>query len=146
VAGCQWPVASCRLPVSSLRFQVSCRLPVAGCQWPVTGYRLPLTVFWILCRKHVSLALARVNVKMKTKLTLTVRKSIIKNARRYSKRSGKSISQLFEEFFETEEGTAIPSKSQRAAERLLKTLESSPPVKTLDDKEALKSHVVRKFA
>ncbi|MCB0494177.1 MAG: hypothetical protein KDC93_17360 [Cyclobacteriaceae bacterium] len=83
---------------------------------------------------------------MKTKLTLTVRKSIIKNARRFSKRSGKSISQLFEEFFETEEGTGIPSKSQRAAERLLNTLESSPSVKTLNDKEELKSHVARKFA
>lgn len=83
---------------------------------------------------------------MKTKLTLTVRKSIIKNARRFSKRSGKSISQLFEEFFEMDQGTGIPSKSQRAASRLLKTLESAPVVKTLHDKEELKSHVARKFA
>lgn len=83
---------------------------------------------------------------MKTKLTLTVRKSIIKNARRYSKRSGKSISQLFEELFEMDQGTGIPSKSQRAATRLLKTLESAPDIKPLNDKEALKSHVARKFA
>ena len=83
---------------------------------------------------------------MKTKLTLTIRKSIIKTARRYSKRSGKSISQLFEELFEMEQGRNIPSEPQRAAKRLLNTLESSQTVKTLDDKEELKSHVARKFA
>lgn len=83
---------------------------------------------------------------MKTKLTLTVRKSIIKNARKFSKRSGKSISQLFEELFELEQGRSIPSEPQRAAKRLLTTLESSQTVKTLDDKEELKTHVARKFA
>ena len=83
---------------------------------------------------------------MKTKLTLTVRKSIIKNARKFSKRSGKSISQLFEELFELEQGSNIPSEPQRAAKRLLDTLESSQSVKTLNDKEELKTHVARKFA
>ena len=83
---------------------------------------------------------------MKTKLTLTVRKSIIKNARKFSKRSGKSISQLFEELFELEQGSSIPSEPQRAAKRLLDTLESSQSVKTLNDKEELKTHVARKFA
>jgi hypothetical protein len=84
---------------------------------------------------------------MKTKLTLTVRKSIITNAKRYSRRTGKSISQLFEELFEkTEEGT-IKSASQRAAERLLGHLASSKPTKTSrNDKQRIKEHVARKYA
>ena len=84
---------------------------------------------------------------MKTKLTLTVRKSIITNAKRYSRRTGKSISQLFEELFEkTEEGN-IKSASQRAAERLLEHLASTKPTKTLrTDKQRIKEHVARKYA
>lgn len=84
---------------------------------------------------------------MKTKLTLTVRKDVISSARRYAKRAGKSISQIFEEFFENSELEGkLKSESQKAAERLLKTLASSKPIKTLDDKRLLKEHVARKFA
>lgn len=84
---------------------------------------------------------------MKTKLTLTVRKSVISAAKRYSRRTGKSISQMFEEFFENAAlGGGIKSAPQRAAERLLKSLDASKPVKTLDDKQLLKEHVARKFA
>lgn len=68
-------------------------------------------------------------------------------AKQYSRRTGKSISQMFEELFEKAEmADSIKSESQRAAERLLKALESSKPVQTLDDKELLKNHVARKFA
>lgn len=83
---------------------------------------------------------------MKTKLTLTVRKSIINKAKRYSQKTGKSISRIFEEFFENTDTTDIKSVTQMAAERLLKKLESSSPVKALDDKKLLKKHVAGKFA
>ncbi len=83
---------------------------------------------------------------MKTKLTLTVRKSVIDTAKRYSRRTGKSISQMFEELFEKTESMGIKSEQQRSAERLLKTLELSKPVKTLDDKSLIKKHVTRKYA
>lgn len=83
---------------------------------------------------------------MKTKLTLTVCKSVIAAAKRYSRRTAKSISKIFEELFEKEEAGSIKSEPQRAAERLLKTLNGSKGVKTLDDKRLLKNHVARKFA
>jgi hypothetical protein len=83
---------------------------------------------------------------MKTKLTLTVRKSVINTAKQYSRRTGKSISQMFEELFEKAEiADSIKSEPQRAAERLLQTLESRKEIKTLDDKNLLKNHVARKF-
>ena len=83
---------------------------------------------------------------MKTKLTLTVRKSVIDNAKRYSRRTGKSISQIFEELFEKTESMGIKSEQQRSAERLLKTLELSKSVKNLDDKSLIEKHVARKYA
>jgi hypothetical protein len=68
-------------------------------------------------------------------------------AKRYSKKTGKSISRIFEEFFEsTSLENPIKSEPQKAAERLLAILDSSKPVKTLDDKTLLKEHVAGKFA
>jgi hypothetical protein len=83
---------------------------------------------------------------MKTKLTLTVRKSIILNAKRYSKKTGKSISQLFEEFFEEQDASLLPTETQRAAGRLLKALHKARSVKTQDDKKLLKAHVAKKYS
>jgi len=83
---------------------------------------------------------------MKTKLTLTVRSSIIAKARRQSKKTGKSISQMFEELFENDGGSRIQSEPQRAAIRLLKRLEAGRSVRTKDDKQLLRDHVARKFA
>jgi len=60
----------------------------------------------------------------KTKLTLTVRKSIIVTAKKYARKSGKSISTLFEEMFQGTDLNQLKSESQRAAERLLRTLEA----------------------
>ncbi|MEK6783714.1 MAG: DUF6364 family protein [Bacteroidota bacterium] len=82
---------------------------------------------------------------MKTKLTLTVRKSVIVTAKRYSRRTGKSVSKMFEELFEKAESASIKSESHRAAERLLRALQGTKPVKKLDDKHLLKDHVARKF-
>lgn len=53
---------------------------------------------------------------------------------------------MFEELFETAEAKGIKSEPQRAAGRLLESLESSQPVKTLNDDLLLKEHVARKFA
>lgn len=83
---------------------------------------------------------------MKTKLTLTVRKSVIETAKRHSRRTGKSISKMFEELFEETELRSIKSEKQRAAIRLLKSLESANSIETINDKLFLKQHVERKFA
>lgn len=83
---------------------------------------------------------------MKTKLTLTVKKTVIERAKRYSRRTGKSLSQMFEELFEKTEEGSVKSEPQRAAERLLKTLETSKSIRTMDDKRLLKAHVAQKFA
>jgi hypothetical protein len=83
---------------------------------------------------------------MKTKLTLTVAESAIRRAKRYSKKSGKSLSRMFEELFETDEPAPLKTQAQRAAGRLLQRLEKSKTVKTLDDKALLKKHLKKKYA
>lgn len=81
---------------------------------------------------------------MKTKLTLTVPKNVIESAKRYSKKTGKSLSKIFEEFFENED-LGIKSEPQRAAGRLLEKLEKSESIETLNDKPLLRKHVARKY-
>jgi len=83
---------------------------------------------------------------MKTKLTLTVRKSVIDTAKRLARHRNVSLSRLFEETFGQKESPTIKTESQRAGERLLKHLLQSKSVETLDDKYLLKTHVKRKFA
>jgi len=83
---------------------------------------------------------------MKTKLTLTVQKSVIEAARKRSRRSGKSISGLFEEVFERNEHNHIQSEPQRAAVRLLKLLKTAAIKDTQADKELLKKHIEKKYA
>jgi hypothetical protein len=83
---------------------------------------------------------------MKTKLTLTIKKSVIDSAKRMAKKKGISLSRMFEEIFEEMGPNEIKTEPQRAAERLLKTLEKANSIPTKDDKELIKSHVKRKFA
>ena len=83
---------------------------------------------------------------MKTKLTLTVRKSVIESAKRRAKNKGISLSQMFEEIFEADGTNGIKTEAQRAAERLLQNLSRSKSIKTKNDKELVKAHVKRKFA
>jgi hypothetical protein len=83
---------------------------------------------------------------MKTKLTLTIKKSVIDSAKRMAKKKGISLSRMFEEIFEEVGTNGIKTEPQRAAERLLKTLEKANSIPTIDDKELIKSHVKRKFA
>jgi len=84
---------------------------------------------------------------MKTRLTLTVKQTVIERARRYSRRTGKSISQLFEEIFEHAEKRAVKTEPQLAAERLLKSLRSSKSImaQSGSDKDLVKKYVARKF-
>lgn len=83
---------------------------------------------------------------MKTKLTLTVQKRVIDRAKRYARRSGKSISQIFEELFEQSENPVIKTEAQHAAQRLLETLEGVKQVETLSDKELIRNYVARKYS
>ena len=83
---------------------------------------------------------------MKKKLTLTIQEDIIKAAKRRAKRRGMSVSQMFEEVIGKEEISEIETESQRAAKRLLQTLEKAESIDTKDDKSLIKEHVKRKFA
>jgi hypothetical protein len=83
---------------------------------------------------------------MKTKLTLTIKKSVIEAAKKSAKSKGISLSRMFEEIFEGDGGNEIKTEAQKAAERLLNTLEKSKSIKAIEDKELIKSHVKRKFA
>jgi hypothetical protein len=83
---------------------------------------------------------------MKTKLTLTVKKSIIEAAKRKAKNKGISLSRMFEEIFEGDGENEIKTEAQRAAERLIKKLGKSQSITSLEDKDLIKEHVKRKFA
>jgi dsRNA-specific ribonuclease len=83
---------------------------------------------------------------IKTKLTLTVKKSVIDTAKGRAKDKGISLSRMFEEIFEEGKSNVIKTAPQRAAERLLQRLEKSKSIRTKDGKELIKSHVERKFA
>lgn len=83
---------------------------------------------------------------MKTKLTLTVKSSIIELAKRKAKSKGISVSEMFEKMFEEEGENNIKTESQKAAERLMQKLETSQTTSDFDDKTLIQEHVKRKFA
>ena len=83
---------------------------------------------------------------MKTKLTLTVNKSVIEAAKRKAKSQGISLSQMFEEIFESMGSNQIKTEPQRAAERLINRLEKYESISHLEDKKLIKEHVKGKFA
>ena len=83
---------------------------------------------------------------MKTKLTLTVSDRVIRKAKRHSRKTGKSLSRMFEELFDADERSPLKTEAQRAAENLLDLLEKSKPVKTFNDTELLKKHLRKKYA
>lgn len=82
---------------------------------------------------------------MKKKLTLTVQEEIIEFAKRQAKRRGISVSQMFEEVIGKGTPNKIETESQRAAKRLLKTLENAESTQAKNDKKLIKEHVKRKF-
>jgi hypothetical protein len=83
---------------------------------------------------------------MKTKLTLTVRKRVIEKAKREAMKRGMSLSEMFEELFDSGRSRSIKTEYQRAAERLLQRLEKVRSIKSKDDKILIREHVKRKFA
>jgi hypothetical protein len=83
---------------------------------------------------------------MKTKLTLTVKKSVIEAAKRKAKSQGISLSQMFEDIFESVDSNQIKTEPQRAAERLITSLEKYESISQLEDKKLIKEHVKGKFA
>ncbi len=85
---------------------------------------------------------------MKTKLTLTVKKSIIDSAKRIAKRKQVSVSKLFEEMFKNDTISPIKSPEQLAAKELLdRNLSESPTVADpRSDKALIRAHVARKYA
>lgn len=83
---------------------------------------------------------------MKTKLTLTVQKRIIDSAKKMAKERNISLSQLFEQVFGKADTEMIKTEPQKAAQRLLLHLQKSERVKTLDDKNLVRSHISSKYA
>lgn len=82
---------------------------------------------------------------MKQKLTLTVESNVVRRAKKMAREKGISVSQMFEEAFQTYDVTPIETETQKAARRLLSLLEEAETVQPLDDKELLKRHFVRKY-
>lgn len=84
---------------------------------------------------------------MKTKLTLTVDREIVENAKLKAANKGISLSKMFEEVFELENPELEKSESHYAAERLLRRLESMSPMPTQNesDKELLKKFLKEKY-
>ncbi|MEM1406035.1 MAG: DUF6364 family protein [Bacteroidota bacterium] len=82
---------------------------------------------------------------MKTKLTLTVNKQIIDSAKRAAKKRNISLSQLFEEIFSQDDLTMIKTESQKAAERLLRSLSLSESIETKRDEDLLRQHISKKY-
>ena len=82
---------------------------------------------------------------MKRKLTLTVEADVVKRAKKMAREKGISVSQMFEEAFQTYDVSPIETESQKAARRLLSLLEEAEAVQPLDDKELIKCHLERKY-
>ncbi len=83
---------------------------------------------------------------MKTKLTLTVKKSIIDSAKRIAKRKHVSVSKLFEEMFENDTISPIKTPEQLAAKELLDRVGEEYPIIDQDDKELIRQYVAKKYS
>ncbi len=84
---------------------------------------------------------------MKTKLTLSVRKEIIRKAKSKAKSKGISVSELFEQSIKEEKETFNPQKY--TLRKLLRDLEKQKPVQpktSLSDKDEVHKHWKKKYA
>lgn len=83
---------------------------------------------------------------MKTKLTLSIRKDIIRKAKQKARQKGISLSDLFEQKIAPQ--SKQPDVKKLAAIRLLIRLKSKPSrkVKTLNDKELRRNRLIQKHA
>ncbi len=85
---------------------------------------------------------------MKTKLTLTVNKSIIEKAKKVAKERSVSVSRLFEEVFENDSPQPVRNERQKAASDLLRTLGNQAKTQMTEksDKELIKEYVNKKYS
>ncbi len=78
---------------------------------------------------------------MTTKLTLTVEKSIIEKAKFYASHTGRSLSELIENYLET---ITLESNTQTASPKLKKIIGSVKLPKNFDEEKELRSYMEKK--
>lgn len=78
---------------------------------------------------------------MTTKLTLTVEKDIIERAKLYAKNSGRSLSELIEQYLDT---ITQENSNQKVSPKLKKLIGSVKLPKGFDDKKELQSYLEKK--
>ena len=75
---------------------------------------------------------------MKTKLTLTVEKSIIKRAKLYAKNTGRSLSEIIENYLDT---ITQDNGTEPISPKLKKILRAVKLPKNFDDEKELRSYL-----
>lgn len=78
---------------------------------------------------------------MTTKLTLTVEKSIIERAKIYAKNTGRSLSELIENYLET---ITEDSGNQKISPKLKKIIGAVTLPKDFDEEKELRSYLEKK--
>lgn len=78
---------------------------------------------------------------MTTKLTLTVEKEIIERAKSYAKNSGRSLSELIEQYLDT---ITQENSNQPVSPKLKKLIGSVKLPKGFDEKKELQSYLEKK--
>ncbi len=79
---------------------------------------------------------------MTTKLTLTVEKSIIERAKIYAKKTGRSLSELIENYLET---ITEDNGNQKISPKLNKIIGAVTLPKDFDEEKELRSYLERKY-
>jgi len=78
---------------------------------------------------------------MTTKLTLTVEKSVIEKAKSYASQTGRSLSELIENYLET---LTQESSDQTVSPKLKKIIGSVKLPKNFDEEKELRSYLEKK--
>jgi len=78
---------------------------------------------------------------MTTKLTLTVEKEVIERAKSYAKHSGRSLSELIEQYLDT---ITQEKTSEKASPKLKKLIGAVKLPKDFDEKKELQSYLSKK--
>lgn len=82
---------------------------------------------------------------MKTKLTVTLKKSVIETAKKRARAKGISLSRMIEQIFEESERDTAITETGKAAQRLLARLAQTKYTQTKQDDELISAHVKKKF-
>ena len=78
---------------------------------------------------------------MLTKLTLTIEKTVIENAKLYAKSNGRSLSELIENYLET---LTISKQEESVSPKLNKIIGAVKLPKNFDEEKELRSYYERK--